>query len=203
MCKCSKLRTKPRAKKASRSTHTIFHVVHMDLVGPLRPSIKYKKRYFLTIIDDYSRYGFIYTLNHKTEVYQKFKEFYKRVETQHNTKIKQIMTDRVSEFLSKEFSNWLKTKGIVHFSTSPFSPFQNGVSEKRNSTLQTMVQCSLEDASLGQSFWAEALTYSNYTLNRTWSSVIGKTPYEVMYNRKPKLSHLHIFGVTADVHIPK
>lgn len=105
VCKCSKLKSKPRPRKATCTTNSIFQLVHMDLVGPLKPSITYRKRFFLTIVDDYSRYGFVYTIRHKNEIFQKFKEFYKRVKTQNNTKIKQIMTDRGSEFMLRDFSS--------------------------------------------------------------------------------------------------
>ncbi|XP_070799699.1 uncharacterized protein, partial [Pituophis catenifer annectens] len=65
------------------------------------------------------------------------------------------------------------------------------------------MRCALEDSGLNFVYWVEAVRYTNYTLNRVWSSVVQKTPYEVLYGHKPCLAHLHIFGVMANVHVPK
>ncbi|XP_060542666.1 uncharacterized protein LOC117676053 [Pantherophis guttatus] len=174
----------------------------MDLVGPFAPSVG-KRRYFLTIVDDHSRFGFVFPLMSKSETLTKFKEFCNLVQNQHKVRVKKILTDRGTEFNSNQFSSWLRSKGIVHLRTVPYSKFQNGIAEQRSDVLQTMMRCALEDSGLDFAYWVEAVRYANYTLNRVWSSVVQKTPYEVLYGHKPSLAHLHVFGVMADVHVPK
>ena len=78
-------------------------------------------RYFLTFIDDLSRYGYIY-LKHKSETFEKFKEFQSEVENHCNKKIKLLRSDRGGEYLSYEFGLHLKQCRIVSQLTPPGTP---------------------------------------------------------------------------------
>ena len=97
-------------------------------------------RYFLTFIGDFSIHGYIYLLKHKSETFEKFKEFQSEVENHHNKKIKYLRSDRGGEYLSYEFGLHLKQCGIVSQLTPPGTPQRNGVSECRNRTLLDMVR---------------------------------------------------------------
>ena len=66
-------------------------------------------RYLLTFTDDFSRYGYIYLMKHKSETFEKFKEFQSEVKNHHNKKIKFLRSDRREEYLSYEFGLQLKT----------------------------------------------------------------------------------------------
>ena len=70
-------------------------------------------RYFLTFTNDLSRYGYIYLMKHKSETFEKFKEFQSEVENHRNKKIKLQRSDRGGEYLSYEFGYHLKQHGIV------------------------------------------------------------------------------------------
>ena len=96
-------------------------------------------RYFLTFIDDLRRYGYIYLMKHKSETFEKFKEFQSEVENHHNKKIKFLRSDCGGEYLSYGFGLHLKQCGIVSQLTPPRTPQRNGVSERRNRTLLDMV----------------------------------------------------------------
>ena len=96
-------------------------------------------RYFLTFTDDLRRYGYIYLMKHKSETFEKFKEFQSEVENHRNNKIKFPRSDRRGEYLSYEFGVHLKQCGIVSQLASPGTPQRNGVSERRNHTLLDMV----------------------------------------------------------------
>ena len=78
--------------------------------------------YFLTFTDDLSRYGYIYLMKHKSETFEKFKEFHSEVENHHNKKIKFLRSDRGGEYLSYEFGIHLKQCGIVSQLTPPGTP---------------------------------------------------------------------------------
>ena len=97
-------------------------------------------RYFLTFTDDLSRYGYIYLMKHKSETFEKFKEFQSEVENHRNKKIKFLRSDRGGEYLSYEFGVHLKNCGIVSQLTPPGTPQRNGVSKRRNRTLLDMVR---------------------------------------------------------------
>ena len=96
-------------------------------------------RYFLTFTDDLSRYRYIYLMKHKSETFEKFKEFQSEVENDRNKKIKFLRPDRGGEYLSYEFGLHVKQCGIVSQLTPPGTPQLNGVSECRNRTLLDMV----------------------------------------------------------------
>ena len=95
--------------------------------------------YCLTFTDDLSRSGYIYLIKHKSETFEKFKEFQSEVENHRNKKIKFLRSDHGGEYLSYEFGLHLKQRGIVSQLTPPGTPQRNGVSERHNSTLLDMV----------------------------------------------------------------
>ena len=92
-------------------------------------------RYFITFIDDYSRYYYTYFLKKKSEALEKFKEFKASVENEFKMKIEALRADRGGEYLSNEFQQFLKECGIRPEFTAAYSPQQNGVSERLNHTL--------------------------------------------------------------------
>nr|GFB88372.1 hypothetical protein [Tanacetum cinerariifolium] len=113
--------------------------------------------YFLTFTDDFSRYGYAYLLKHKHDVFENFKVFKSEVELQLGKNIKALRSDRGGEYLSQEFNHYLSKNGIVQHLTSPYTPQQNGVSERRNRTLLDMVRSMFNLTTLPLSFWDYAL----------------------------------------------
>ncbi|KAK9033553.1 hypothetical protein V6N11_049740 [Hibiscus sabdariffa] len=89
-------------------------------------------QYFITFTDDFSRYGYIYLMRHKSEALEKFKEFKNEVQNQHGKSIKVLRSDRGGEYLRQDFDELLKECGIVSQLTPPGTPQWNGVSERRN-----------------------------------------------------------------------
>ena len=96
--------------------------------------------YFLTFTDDLSRYGYIYLMKHKSESFEKFKEFQSEVENHRNKKINFLRSDHGGEYLSYEFGLHLKQCEIVSQLMPHGTPQCNGVSERRNRTLLDMVR---------------------------------------------------------------
>ncbi|GJS60090.1 retrotransposon protein, putative, ty1-copia subclass [Tanacetum coccineum] len=95
--------------------------------------------YFITFTDDFSRYGYVYLLKHKLEVFETFKVFQKEVENHLGKTIKSLCSDRGGEYMSQAFLDHLKKHGIIAHHTPPYTPQNNGVSERRNRTLLDMV----------------------------------------------------------------
>ena len=94
-----------------------------------------KYRYFLTLTDDLSTYGYMYLIKHKSGTFENFKEFQSEVENHCNKKTKFLRSDRGGEYLSYEFGLHLKQCGIVSQLTPPGTPQRYGVSERSNRTL--------------------------------------------------------------------
>ena len=153
----------------------------------------------LNFTDDLSRYGYIYLMKHKSETFEKFKEFQSEVENHRNKKIKFLRSDRGGEYLSFEFGTHLRNCGIVPQLTPAGTPQRNGVSERRNRTLLDMVRSMMSLTDLPLSFWGYALETAAFTLNRAPSKSVDSTPYELWFSKKPKLSFLKVWGCDAYV----
>ncbi|GJU48891.1 retrotransposon protein, putative, ty1-copia subclass [Tanacetum coccineum] len=92
-------------------------------------------RYFLSIVDDYSRRVWFHFLRHKNEVFSKFKEWKQLVENQTGRKLKKLRTDNGFEFCNQEFNNMCKESGIARHLTVAVTPQQKGLAERMNRTL--------------------------------------------------------------------
>src|SRR3954464_2595622 len=177
----------------------LLGIIHTDVCGPMNVPTRNGLRYFVTFTDDLSRYGYIYLMKHKSETFERFKEFQSEVENQLRKKIKHLRSDRGGEYLSHEFGNHLKGCGIVAQLTLPGTPQRNGVSERRNWTLLDMVRSTMSLTDLPLSFWGYCLETAAFTLNRVPSKSVEKTPHEMWIGKKTSLSFLKIWGCEAFV----
>ena len=100
----------------------LLEIVHTDVCGPMSVEACDGYRYFITFTDDLRRYGYIYLMKHKSETFQKFKEFQSEVENHRNKIIKFLLSDYGDEYLSYEFGLHLKQYGIVSQLTPPRTP---------------------------------------------------------------------------------
>ena len=133
-----KMTKTPFSGTMERATN-LLEIIHTVVYRPMSVDARGGYRYFLTFIDDLSRYEYIYLMKHKSETFEKFKEFQSEVENQRNKKIKFLRSDHGGEYLSYEFGLHLKQCGIVSQLMPPGTPQRNGVSEHRNRTLLDMV----------------------------------------------------------------
>ena len=131
-------------------------------------------------------------MRHKSEAFDKFREYKAEAEKQLGVHIKQLQSDRGGEYLSGEFKSYLAQEGIISQLSSPGTPQQNGVSKRRNRTLLDMVRSMLSYSSLPESFWGYALETVAYILNLVPSKSVSKTPTELWKGRKPSLNHIRI-----------
>ena len=160
--------------------------------------------YFVTFIDDASRYTWVYILKKKSEVFNTFKNLKALVENMYDRKIKVFRTDNGGEYTSVEFESYLREEGIRHEKTVPKTPEQNGVVERMNRTVVEAVRCMLSDSKFPKTFWAEALSTAVYVCNRISTAALKDiTPYETLNGHKPNVKHLRTFGCIAHVHVPK
>lgn len=189
--------------KASYNTSKVLELVHGDLCGPILPETATGKRYFFLLVDDYSRFMWIYFLRNKDEAFTAFKNFCAMVERGSERKVRALRTDRGGEFNSNEFKLYCEKSGIKRHYNAPYTPQQNGVVERRNRTVVEMARSCLKEKKLPSVMWGEAVRHAIYLLNRLPTRALsGVTPYEVWYEKKPHVGHIRVFGCLAHMKLP-
>lgn len=202
-CSKAKLTRFPFPKKSQTQSKAVLDLIHSDVCGPMRTESLGKKYYFLTMIDDFSRYTVIYFLRHKSEVEEKIKEFVAMAKNQFGRAPKILRTDGGGEYIAKSLKAFLNSEGIKTQKTAAYSPQQNGVAERKNRTLVESARCMLTDADLPNYLWAEAVNTANYIQNRITTKGAENIPYFLWNGNKPRVDHFEMFGTKCYVHIPK
>ncbi|GKF00216.1 retrovirus-related pol polyprotein from transposon TNT 1-94 [Tanacetum coccineum] len=172
----------------SRYTRCL-ELLHMDLFTPSAVRSYGGNRYTLVIVDDYSRYTWTRCLKDKTEAFDQFEIFSRKIQNQLGCPIVSIRTDHGREFDNKvQFGEFCNPNSITHNFSAPSTPQSNGVVERKNRTLHEMSRTMLNEQSLRQKFWCSTINTSTYILNRILiRAIIGKTAYELLRGRKPTL----------------
>ena len=202
-CAKGKIHRLPFGCSTRRAEHPL-EVIHSDVCGKIGTKSLSGAEYFVTFIDDHTRYSWVYPLKQKSEVFQRFQEWKAQVERSTGEKVKILRSDNGGEYTSNEFTSFLTEQGIKHEKTIPHTPEQNGVAERFNRTLMEGVRTMLADSKLPHRFWAEALSTYVFLRNRSLTKALeGITPYEAWNNTKPDVSSLRAFGCTAYAHVPR
>ena len=194
---------KTARKPFGKGTRAEFplQLIHSDICGPMNVRARHGASYFITFIDDFTRFGYVYLIAHKSEALECFKKFMNLTENQLDKKIKALRTDRGREYLSDQFRELCDEKGISRQLTTPATPQQNGVAERRNRTLLEMVRSMMAQANLHITYWGDALLTATYVLNRVPSKSVSTTPFELWTGRKPDIHFLKPWGCAAYVHV--
>ncbi|MCO5574939.1 hypothetical protein L7F22_028734 [Adiantum nelumboides] len=181
-----------------------LQLVHSDVCGPMRTPSVGNSLYFVTFIDDFSRFCWVYPLKAKSDVFAFFQHYVSMVENETGCKVQTLRTDRGGEYMSGAFKDFLGKKGIKHQCTMPYTPQQNGVAERKNRSLMEMARCMLKAKSLPHKLWMEVVACAAHVLNRCPTCALKTiTPYESWYDKKPSVSYLCVFGCLAYAHIPQ
>ncbi|KAL0405649.1 UNVERIFIED_CONTAM: Retrovirus-related Pol polyprotein from transposon TNT 1-94 [Sesamum latifolium] len=189
-CMAEKACRKPFGK-AKRATHPL-ELVHSDMWGTMNVGARHGAFYFLTFIDDYSRYGSVYLLSHRSEALDCFKRFLAEVENQREVNLKVFRTDRGREYLSEQFKK-ICDKRIIRQLMIPYTPQKWGCREEESNTSEN-ARSMMVQANLPISFWGDAILTTACILNRVPSKSIPTTPYELWHGRKPNLEGLRPWG---------
>ena len=120
----------------------------------------------------------------------------KKIQNQVGSNIVSIRTDHGREFDNEfQFGNFCDKNGITHNFSAPRTPQSNGVVERKNRTLQEMSRTMLNEQTIPQKFWCNAVDTSTYILNRVLTRpFLNKTPYELYKGKKPTLGYFRVFG---------
>src|SRR3954468_7288217 len=196
--------------KQPRKSHTAaeprnlapLELIHSDLCEMNGVLTKGGKRYFMTLIDDSTRYYYVYLLKSKDEALNYFKIYKAEAENQLDLKIKRLRSDRGGEYFSNEFDLFCAEHGIIHERMPPYSPQSNGVAERKNRTLTDLVNAMLDTSGLSKEWWGEGLMIACHVLNRVPVKDKTMTPFEEWEKKRLKLSYLRTWGCLAKVNIP-
>ena len=206
-CSLSKS-TKVSVPKESSRKHTApLSMVHSDVCGPFRTPTRKGEKYFVTFIDDYSRYSVVYLLKEKSEVLNVFKDYLTMFERQTEKKLKSLRSDGGGEYggtvsENNKFDIFCKEKGIRHERTVPYKPSQNGLAERKNRTLVEAVRCMLSHSNLSKKYWGDAILAANFARNMCVSAATGQVPYERFFNQPTQLERLRVWGCVCYTVIP-
>ncbi|KAH9782190.1 Integrase catalytic domain-containing protein [Citrus sinensis] len=193
--------TRASFKKSVHKTKSILDYVHSDLWGPSQVPSLGGNRFFMSIIDDYSRKVWVYVLMTKDQVFGKFKEWKALVENQTGKKLKVLKTDNGLEYCNKMFDEFCSREGIARHITVRLTPQHNGLAERMNRTLMEKVRCMMIQSKLPKGLWAETLLTACVLVNLNTSSTLDfKTPYEKWCGKPANYSKLKVFGCTAYAH---
>ncbi|GJU71022.1 retrovirus-related pol polyprotein from transposon TNT 1-94 [Tanacetum coccineum] len=155
------------------STTRCLELLHMDLFGPSTVRSYRGNRYTLVIVDDYSRYTWTSFLKDKTEVFDQFEIFSKKIQNQLGCRIVSIRTDHGREFDNEvQFGEFCNANGITHNFSAPRTPQSNGVVERKNRTFQEMKPKNVNEA-LANEGWIVAMQeeLNQFIANDVWELV--------------------------------
>jgi transposase InsO family protein len=149
--------TKTKFKSKEYSTTRPLEIVHTDLVGPTTTKGLKGEKYFMLLVDDYTRMTAVFFLKNKSESFENFKIYKEMVENEMDSKIKCLRYDNGGEFTSKEFMDYYNSHGIKRQFSIARTPQQNGVVERKNKTIQEMARTMLMDSKLTDIFWTHVV----------------------------------------------
>ncbi|KAJ9557321.1 hypothetical protein OSB04_011935 [Centaurea solstitialis] len=192
--------------------HTLDKLVRLKLVKGL-PNIKFEKDHLCSTCE----MGKIGRSSHKTKsdpsydkplqmlhvdlcgpiAVQSFggRKYILRLQVLHDSQIKVLRSDNGTEFKNAVVEEYLASVGITHNFSAPRTPQQNGVVERKNRTLVEAARTMLNAFGLPLTFWAEAVSTTCYTQNRSLIvKRFKKTQYHLLHNKGPNVKFFHVFG---------
>lgn len=192
-----------QAKKPARSSERPRSIVpgeaiHVDICGPVGATTVSGAKYFSLFKDECTNYRFVYVMKSRDEVFENMRQTFVDVKAFTGNDVKFLYSDCGSEFTSKRSKELYLSKNIVHKTSIPFNPSQNGFIERENRTVVDGVRSMMKHRSVQLCLWGEAIRTFIYILNRTTNARCElKTPYEKFHGVKPRLSHTRVFGCVA------
>jgi transposase InsO family protein len=183
------------ACQAIMTTDRPLELIHMDLFCPIAYISIGGSKYCLVIVDDYSRFTWVFFLQEKSQTQETLKRFLRRAQNEFGLRIKKIRSDNGTEFKNSQIEGFLEEEGIKHEFSSPYTPQQNGVVDRNNRTLLDMARTMLDEYKTPDRFWAEAINTTCYSINQLYlHRILKKTSYELLTGKKPNVSYFRVFG---------
>ncbi|KAK1697026.1 hypothetical protein QYE76_013723 [Lolium multiflorum] len=194
-CVAGKQLKKKHPIKSIVTTSRPLELLHLDLFGPSHYDTLGGSKYGLVIVDDYSRYSWVFLLKSKDETHREFITFAKKAQRMYESEIKAIRTDNGTKFKNYTMQEFVDDEGIKHEFSAPYTPQQNGVVERKNRTIIEMARTMLSEFNSPHNFWGEAISTAVHYSNRLFLRPLhNKTPYELLTGNKPNVMYIRVFG---------
>lgn len=194
-CIQAKQAHKPFPKEAEHRSETPGERIMSDVWGPAPTESIGKSKYYISFIDDCTRFGTMLFLRKKDEAHEKIKARVEQIKRHFGKVPKWMRFDNGSELVNAKTKKWAEEQGITIETTAPYSPSQHGVAERFNRTILELARAMLFGKNLPAFLWDEAASYATYLRNRAPTRALkDKTPFEAWTGTKPDVSHLREFG---------
>nr|KYP39292.1 Retrovirus-related Pol polyprotein from transposon TNT 1-94 [Cajanus cajan] len=185
-----------------------FALIHSDVWGPSPKSSSLGFRWFVTFVDDCTRMTWVFVLKQKNEVFQTFQVFHQMIQTQYSAKMCILRSDNGGEYVNQQFRNYFQKHGLIHETTCPQTPQQNGIAERKNRHILETTRALLLGAHVPSHYWVDAVTTAVYLINRMPSKVLDfKTPLQTLSTFVPlptiQMLPPRVFGCVVFVHLHK
>ncbi|EJT45287.1 Gag-Pol [Trichosporon asahii var. asahii CBS 2479] len=181
--------TSPRGSKSGER-------VHADIKGMMQPSIN-GCQYWLGFVTDFTGLRLAFPMSDKTKAFPQLKAAILQFELHSQIRVAFVRTDRGTEFTSGEAQDWFTSKGIIHEVSPPYVHELNGVAERLNGYMATMLRCMLIGAGLPHEYWEYACTAANMVLNVTRKNEENKTPWQYWSSRPLNVVKLLEYGLVV------
>ena len=186
----------PKIREGSKATKRLERV-HVDLCGPMAVVSRAGNLYSMNMIDDFSGYVWTVPLRSKADACPALQIWHKAVTVQTGQTLQTLVTDN-GELTSKAMTDFCQSEGIVHQTTAPYTSAQNGRAERLHRTILAKARTMRIACGAPGSLWDEFSSTAAYLTNFTAATAnLGRTPYELWFERKPSLSHLREIGCRA------
>jgi hypothetical protein len=186
----------------------LFALVHSDVWGPSPISIVSGICWFVIFVDDCNRMTWLYLMKNKDEVFSIFKSFHVMIHTQFSATLRVIRSDNGGEFINQRFRTYFDNHGLIHETSCPQTPQQNGVAKRKNRHILETARALLHGNHVPTRFWPGAVSTDVHLLNRLPSKVLQfQTPLQVLASHVSLPTTLmlppRVFGCVAYVHLHK
>jgi transposase InsO family protein len=194
-CQAGKQVGAPHHAKNIMTMTRPLEMLHTDLFGPIAYISICGNKYDLVIVDDYSRFTWVFFLQDQSKTQEVLNKLLKRAQNEFDAKVKKIRNDKGTELKNTQVEDYLDEEGIKHEFLAPYTPQQNGVAERKKRTLIKMARTMLDEYKTFDRFWAETVNTACHATNRLYlHKLLKKTPYELFTGNKPNVSYFRVFG---------
>jgi hypothetical protein len=175
-----------------------LELVHTDVWGPAPVTSCNGTRYYVSFIDDFTRFTWFFPLKYKSQVLESFKHFKSTMENILDCKIKILRSDCGGEYSNSEFQSFCSSAGILHQFSCPHTSQQNGVTERKHRHIVDMALTLISQSSLPLNLWPYAFSTAVFLINRLPSVSRQLTsPWECLFGSTPDYKSFRVFGCTC------
>jgi transposase InsO family protein len=198
-CQLAKSHQLPYHSSTFHATSPL-ELIYSDVWGPAPVSIDGYK-YYISFIDAFSKFKWIYLMHDRTDARRIFLQFQAHVERRLNKNIKCVQSDWGGEY-KKLHNRFFTSLGIGHRVSCPHTHQQNGLAERKHRHIVETGLALLAHAAMPLKFWDEAFTTATYLINRLPTRVIDNlSPLQRLFQTPPNYSLLKIFGCACWPHL--